>query len=454
LREPQPDAPRRSLGRLVAALAALCLAAGLVTAGLLAQTSQSTVLAGGGALAGIAALVIAGPLIAGPLAHLMTAPMTDGPGRPGRDGVTARLARDNTTGNLRRTAATASTLVIGLAVAGTVIVIAASASASVQNAIGGSRADLYLQGSVSPGLARAVAARHGVRAVMRLTDPLVEVAGTETRVAGVDPASAPLLIDFGVPGATIAALRGDRLLVSAGEAGRHGWVVGSHVTINFGQGPPRSLAVAGIFTDKRFLGDDYLLPITTMFRDMSDQSEDADSLLVRAGHGTGPRALRAAIAPLFRGDPGVTLQTGAQYELGRGDSDLGHILGLLVALVALTSLIATLGIANMLALSLTERTRELGVMRALGLTRHQLAAMIRIESVITCLLGALPGMALGVGTGAALAATRDQTGVATIDVPLGQIAAVLALACLAGLLAAALPARHAARLAILQAISQ
>jgi putative ABC transport system permease protein len=459
LREPQPGAPRRSLGRLAAALAALCLAAVLVAAGLLSLTSQSTVLVGAGALAGIAALVIAGPLIAGPLAHVLTAPMARDRPMLGRRGVTARLARDNTTANLRRTAATAATLIIGLAVAATALVIAASARASVRDAIGsGSRADLYLDGDITPGLTRSVAARPGVLAVMRVSDPLVAVAGTRARVAGLDPASAPALMNLGVRGGTITALHGDGLVVSASEAARHGWTTGSHVAVNFGQGPPRSLTVAGIFADKRFLGDDYLISITTLFRYMPDQRNVGILLLVRAVPGTGPLTLRAAIAPLLRASPAVTMQTAAQYEQARAADlgDLGHILGLLTALVALTDLIAALGIANALALSLTERTHELGVMRALGLTRHQLAAMIRIESVITCLLGALPGAALGVGAGAALAATltRGQTGVATISVPLGPLAIVLTLTCLAGLLAAALPARHAARLPIPRAISE
>jgi putative ABC transport system permease protein len=459
LREALPAAPGRSLGRLAAGVTGFSLAAALMTTGLLAQTSQSTALISVGALAGIAALVAAGPLIAGPLAHVIAAPVARDPSSHRRGSVTGRLARDNTTRNPRRTAATAATLTIGLAVAATVGIIAASARTSVQDAINStSRADLYLNGSISPGLARAVAARPGALAVMRLTDPLVQVNGTQARVAGIDPASAPLLMDFGVRSGTLAALHRDGLLVSTGQAGRHGWHLGSHVTIDFGQRPPRTLLVVGTFADKRFLGDDYLMSITTLFRDMPGQQDDADTLLVRAVPGTRPLALRTAITPLLLAYPGTTLQTAAEYENARAVDlgDLSHILGLLIALVALTDLIAILGIANTLTLSLTERTRELGLMRALGLTRHQLAAMIRTESVITCLLGALPGAALGVGAGTTLAATltRDQTGVATIQVPAGQLAAVLAVTCLAGLLAAAIPARHAGRVPILQAISE
>jgi putative ABC transport system permease protein len=152
------------------------------------------------------------------------------------------------------------------------------------------------------------------------------------------------------------------------------------------------------------------------------------------------------------------VQTSAEYRSARAADlgDLSHILGLFTALVVLTIVIAALGIANALALSVAERTREFAVMRALGLTRRQLAAMIRAESVITCLLGALPGAAIGVGAGTVLAATltRDQTGVATIQVPPAQLAAALAATCLAALLAGIAPARHAARVPALQAISE
>ena len=146
----------------------MSLAAVLVITGLLAHTSLDTALIGAGALAGLAAVVAAGPLMAGPMAR--------NPSWPVRNAITVRLARDIATRNPRRTAATAATLVIGLAVAATV---AASARATAQDAINStSRADLYLTGDISPGIARAIAARPGVLAVTRLDDPLVQASGT------------------------------------------------------------------------------------------------------------------------------------------------------------------------------------------------------------------------------------------------------------------------------------
>jgi len=460
LREALPTALRRSRGRLVAGIIGITAAVALLVTGSVAQSGRSAVFVGAGALLAIAALVTAAPLMAGPVAHLIAAPTAylRGPSRGRSRGVAVAvaLARDNSAANPRRTAATAAILTIGLAAAAAVSIVATSARASARDAIDGtSHADLYVLGNVGPGLARAIAAQPGVRTTMRIDSPLVEVAGARTRVDGIDPGRAALLMNYGVRTGARTALRGNAVFVSTLQADRHGWHIGSPVTINFGQGAPRTLLVAGTFADKRFTGDDYLMPITTLFRDMPDQLDSSD-VLIRAAPGTRPRAIRSAIGTLIRGYPGNSLLTAAQYQSAQAADlgDLGHILGVLTALVALTVLIAALGIANGLALSVTERAREFGVMRALGLTRRQLGAMIRAESVIMCLLGALPGAAIGIGAGAALAAalTRGQTGVATIGVSPVQLAAALAATCLAALLAGIVPARHAGRVPALRAI--
>jgi putative ABC transport system permease protein len=459
LREALPEPVSRSRGRLIAGMTGLAAGIALMVTGLLGQGSQNTAVAGAGALAAIAALVTASPLIARPVAHLVAAPFTHRRSSHHRAGVTVRLARDNASRDSRRTAATTAILTIGLAAAAAVSIVAASARASAQDAIAStSHADLYLQGSISPGLARAVATRPGVLATMRADDPLVTVAGAPARVDGIDPGSAAQLIGFGARTGSLAGLHGNGLFVSAIQAARHGWHIGSPVIIGFGQGPARTFLVTGTFTDKRFLGDDYLMSIQTLFRFLPDQLNEASLLLIRAVPGTRPGSVRAAIGTLLPGHPEVTLATPAGYRSARVADlgDIGHILGLLTAVVVLTEVIAALGIASTLILSVTERTREFALMRALGLTRHQLAAMIRSESVITCLLGALPGAVIGAAAGVALAATltRDQTGVATIQLPLAQLAAALAGTCLIALLAAVVPARHAGRVPALQAAAE
>jgi putative ABC transport system permease protein len=459
LREAAPKTVRQSRGRLIAAITGLAAAIALMVTGSLIQDSMNTALTGAGAIAALAALVTAGPLLARPIATLIAAPAAHRRGPGHRANVPVLLARDNATRDPRRTATLAAILTIGLATATAVSIIAASAQASAQDAINTtSRASLYLQGSVGPSLARAVPARRGVAATMRVDDPLVQVAGTQARVAGIDPASAAALVDFGVRTGSLTALHGNGLFVSTLQAARHGWHTGSPVTINFGQGPPRTLHVAGTFADKRFLGDDYLIPIQSLFHDMPSQASDAGMLLIRAAPGTRPGSLRATLAPLLTRYPGLTLLTSAQYRSVRAADlgDISHVLGLFTALVTLTDILAALGIASALTLSVTERTRELAVLRVLGLIRPQLAAMIRAESVITCMLGALPGAAIGAAAGTTIAATltKDQTGIATIGVSPAQLAAALILTCLAGLLAGSPPARHAARTRALRAVSE
>jgi putative ABC transport system permease protein len=152
----------------------------------------------------------------------------------------------------------------------------------------------------------------------------------------------------------------------------------------------------------------------------------------------------------------VTIADPVTYQRQRaGDlGDLNAVLGLLTALVLLAAAIATLGIANTLALAVVERTREFGLLRAVGMSARQLAAMVRWESVITAVSGALLGLALGAGVGAALAraVTVQQAGVATVTLPAGQLLVDLALAGTAGVVAAAVPAHRAARLDLRTAI--
>jgi len=192
------------------------------------------------------------------------------------------------------------------------------------------------------------------------------------------------------------------------------------------------------------------MPIQTLFRDMPDQLSDASMLLIRTAPGARADSIRAAITTLLSRYPQITLLTSAEYRSARATDlgDISHILAMFTALVALTEVLAALGIASALTLSITERSREFAVLRALGVTRHQLAAMIRAESMITSLLGALPGAAIGAAGGIAVAATltRDQTGVTTIGASPAQLAAALTLTCLAALLAAILPARRAGRI--------
>jgi putative ABC transport system permease protein len=183
----------------------------------------------------------------------------------------------------------------------------------------------------------------------------------------------------------------------------------------------------------------------------------ADLTPLRAAPGAGPAALTAAVQRVMVRYPEVTVTDPATYQQQRASDlgGLGGVLGLLTALGLLAAAVATLGIANTLALAVTEGTREFGLLRAVGMTARQLAAMIRWESVITAVSGALLGLTVGIGIGAAVAraVTVQQAGMATITLPASQLLVDLVLAGTAGLLAAAVPAHRAARLDLRTAIS-
>ncbi|HEX8133499.1 MAG TPA: ABC transporter permease [Actinomycetes bacterium] len=434
----------------------LCLAAvaGAGIAGSVAVAAATTVLGGLGALAAVLGVMVLGPVLAPPLCRAVGTPL-------GRlFGFAARLARDNVLGNPRRSAATVGALAVGLVLAAGTGVLATSAAGSVRAGIqAGSHADLYLEGVLPRAAVARLAALPEVGAALPVNTAHVRVGGARVGVDGIDPTSAARVLDVGVRAGSLRALErpGGGVLLSARLAHDHGWRVGSLVPVGFSEvGATRRLPVVGIFTRDPLFASDLLLPIDLMDRYFPLGRGQADHTLLRAAPGTDPAALSSAVRRTLVRHPEVTIADPATYQRQRaGDlGDLNGVLGLLTALALLAAAIATLGIANTLALAVVERTREFGLLRAVGMTGRQLAAMVRWESVITAVAGALLGLALGVGVGAALAraVTVQQAGVATITLPAGQLLADLVLAATAGVVAAAVPAHRAARLDPLTAI--
>ncbi len=438
--------------RLAVGAGVLALGAGSLAAGLLGHLGAGLALAGGGALAVFLGVTTLGPLVARPLSWGVGAPLCRLRGSSGR------LARENAMRNPKRTAVTAAALMVGLALVASTAVLTASVKRTAEVAIDrGSRADLYVQpggedGALSPELARAVAAQPGVAAVLRVRATDATVAGTAfQKVDGVDPAAMASLADLDVRAGSLDALAGGGLLVSTTAAAAHHWTLGSRVPIGFGQAGETTFRVAGTYASKGAFGD-YLLGLDAFSR---ATGAAADSLLmVRATPGAPPAPLRARIAGLLGPYPGARVLDAGGFKRANG-ATLDAILNLITALLALAVLIALLGIVNTLALSIVERTRELGLLRAIGMRRSQVAAMIAGEAVIIAVVGAVLGTGLGIGLGGALAAaiTAGQGGSPVVVLPGGQLLLYVALAAAAGVLAAIAPARRAARLDVLAAIA-
>ncbi len=410
---------------------------GLLVLGLF--TGAGALAAGTGAVVTVLGVNLLAPLAARPVLRAFGAPLRR---------FTGRLARDNAAHNPRRTAATAAALMIGLAaVAGVAVLVDSIKTVSAGDIGRASRADLYVtpggsDGTLDPALAQAIAARPGVGAVAEVRRIDATVAGlAHQNVYGVDPGTIGTLTDLGIRS---GGFDGHGMLVSVKQADAHHWKVGDTVTVDFGRSTV-DVPIAGTFANRGPLGD-YLLDLSTYD---GYSGKPVDSLvLVRAASPV--PALRTDLQGLLRPYPGAQVLDRAGYESASA-AQLDQILALVTGLLVLAVVIALLGIVNTLALSVTERTRELGVLRAIGMRRGQLAMTVTIEAGLIAVFGALLGLVLGTGLGAVLAAALTST--VTLTVPVGQLAAYLVAAVLAALLAAAAPARRASRMDVLTAIA-
>ncbi|HEX6675649.1 MAG TPA: ABC transporter permease, partial [Actinomycetes bacterium] len=423
IRDASPSAPAPARRTRVAAGAGLVAAGAAGTVASLLSPAGTTVLSGLGALATMLGVMVLGPALAPALCRLVAAPL------PRLAGYAARLARHNVLGDPRRSAATMGALAVGLVLAAGTGVLGSSASRSVSVGIqAGSNADLYLEGSLPLETVARLAALPEVDAALPVSSAHVRIGGARVGVDGVDPAAAARILDFGLRAGSLQALDrpGGGLLVSARLAGGHGWRIGSLVPVGFSEaGVTRQLRVVGVFARDPLFGNDLVLPIELLNRYFPLGRGQADQTLLRAAPGATPAGLVAAVRRALASHPDVVVTDPAAYRRERaGDlGDLGGALGLLSALVLLAAGIATLGIANTLALAVAERTREFGLLRAVGMTARQLGAMIRWESVIVAVAGALLGTTVGIGLGSAVAhaVTVQQSGVATVTLPAGQL---------------------------------
>jgi putative ABC transport system permease protein len=428
--------------RLAAGLAVTIAGAALLLAGLAAGSVALTAV---GAVACFLGVTVLGPLIVRPLAFCVGQPLTV---LPARTGV---LARRNAMRNPKRTSATAAALMIGLALIVTAAVLVGSVRAVIGTQIStDAKTSFYVQATstdagITPSLAGALARLPGVGQVteVRTTDATVAGAAHQN-VDGVEPAAIGAFTSLGMRSGSLASLRAGGLLVSASAAAAHRWHTGDLITIVFGSYGVSRLRVGGTFTNPGPLSG-YLISNATFTAATGIRTDAVD--LVRAT----PQA-RGPLLRALSGYPGAQLLDQAGYSRSR-QATLGAILNLITALLILAVIIALLGIASTLALSVAERTRELGLLRAIGMRRAQLAQMIAAESVIVAVIGALLGTALGVGLGSALAAAFTRSQQTTVVIPGGQIAFYVAAAALAGLLAAIAPARQAGRMNVLAALA-
>jgi putative ABC transport system permease protein len=242
---------------------------------------------------------------------------------------------------------------------------------------------------------------------------------------------------------------GDVVLVHRDLAQDEGWALGDDVPAEFASSGEVPLTIVGIYDENRLVGD-YVISLDS-YDELYSEQLDA-FVLVKGAEGVELGDVDAAIQDAVAEFPNVQVQDQAAFrEQQAGFVD--QLLGLVTALLAMAILIALFGIVNTLGLSIYERTRELGLLRAVGMSRTQVKRMIRWESVIIAVFGAVLGVVIGVLFGWALQQALRSEGVSEFVVPVGQLVIYLVLAALAGVLAAIWPSRRAAKLNVLEAIA-
>lgn len=366
-------------------------------------------------------------------------------------GSIGRLAGQNSLRNPRRTTATASALMVGLTLAFTVAILGASAKASVdktveENFVGDFIVSSAFGQGFSPAITQRIADTDGVEGVLLERFGFGEHDGDGVGIIGTE-ADGVDRFDLTLTSGSTADLADRTVLVEQDYAREHDLTAGSpfEVTVPTGE---QTWTVAGVFEETPLVFGPVLTTVPTLLGSGFPDQDNYVVVFADPGATGLQQRLDAVVADL----PVVTVKD-EQAFAAEQRQPIDQIISIIYVLLVFAVVIAVLGIVNTLALSVIERTREIGLLRAIGVSRRQLRLMIRLESVVIAVLGAVLGVVLGTLFGVTLMrALRDQ-GLEVIEIPFGQLLLFLALSLVIGVLAAVFPARRAARLDVLRAIA-
>ncbi|MFF4170920.1 ABC transporter permease [Streptomyces sp. NPDC001744] len=447
-------------GRVRAVLGLVLTAAGaaaLVAAARAEEAAPGSAWLGLGVVLSLLGFVVVGPLLAGGVVRVLGVVVLRAFGPVGR------MAERNALRNPRRTGATGAALMIGLALVACLSVVGSSMVASATQELDRSvGADFIVRsGTGQPIVPQAQAALEKVPGIDHVTEyRWLDVTVTDPRgkkaeqgLAAADPTYARDLRRETTAGRLADAYGPDAMSVGSDYAAEHGVKVGDVLTVAFEGGKPARLRVAAITADTGNVDKGVMYTNVTTAARYLPADRMPQSLLLFAGAKDGQearayQALKDALAPY----PQYKVSNQADYKEELQDQ-VGQLLNIVYGLLALAIVVAVLGVVNTLALSVVERTREIGLMRAVGLSRRQLRRMIRLESVVIALFGALLGLGLGMGWGTAAQKLLALEGLGVLDIPWPTILAVFAGSALVGLLAALVPAFRAGRMNVLNAIA-
>src|SRR3954468_16229095 len=448
LRDAAPTVNRFSRRRLVLGVVLSALGVGGLLWALFGSGSALLIPIGVvGVVFGVTTLA---PMIVLPMASWIGAPLK-GAGVPGE------LARQNAMRNPKRAASTAMGLVIGLTMVAAVTVFASSLKTSFSDVLNSTvKAELYVltpspnSEGFSPQVTTAVKEVAGVDVVSASGYGTAKFAGKDGAFSSVDPATADRAFNLPLTEGDVAHnLTDGGVLVYDKKAEAKGWKGGAPRPTDFARSGHANLRVQGFYDDKSFVNSDYVISLGTHDRYVPDRLESTDMVVVDSGADVD--AVQKRIDDVLAAHPDATVMNQKEFEGALGGF-IDQLLSLVTVLLLLAVLIALLGIVNTLALSVFERTRELGLLRAVGMTRAQVRAMVRWESVVISVIGALIGAALGIGLGIALPRALADQGIEKIAVPGVQLALYVLAAAVAGVLAAIGPARRASKVDVLRAV--
>ena len=453
LRDMAVDNAGASLRRTVIGMVISGAGVTAFAAGVIGRGGGALTMLGVGAVTTIIGVFVLGPVIAGPVMRVVGIPIAR------LSGTTGRLAVENAKRSPKRTSATASALMIGVALVSFITILATSTKDSVSDTVGKSlRAD-YVIGSggfggtgLSPTLGAEVAKLPEVSAVSPVRTTPVGVGAGSSQVVAVETSTIERLFDLKVTAGRITDVTGQSVAMKASKAAGNGIGIGDTIGFTFARTGPVDLTVRALYDEAlpNVAGDGYLIGMDTYEANVTDQFDL--QLYVKAADGIGPAQSTAALTTALAAWPNADLQDQAAFTDGIA-SEIDMILNLIYGLLALAVVIALIGIANTLALSVHERRRELGLLRAVGMTRPQVRSSIRWESVMIALFGTALGFFLALAGSWGIVKAISKNEVMSLSVPPVQMMVIVTLAAIAGVVAAVGPARRAAKLDILDAIA-
>lgn len=405
-----------------------------------------------GAVCTFVAVSMFSPLFSSPSASFIGLPLEHLP----RNKMTGHMARANAAKNNKRTASTAAGLMIGLALIAMASVVATSLKTSFRADMESSVISDYLvtasnQGTFSNRVGDRLAELPEFEGVSSVRFGNARIGESEHAVTAADLSLLDDLLDVEmVSGDPVASADPNHILLESGAAADLGVEVGDRIPVEFAATGTKFMTVGGVY-DNPFLIENYLIDLSAWDANFTDKNDAVVS--VKLADGVTVEQADAALQPLIADFPQLEFETNAEFQ-SRVEGQLDTLLIIINVFLGLAILIALLGIANTMALSVLERTREIGLMRAIGMTRRQTRSLIRLEAGVVSIFGALLGVAVGVVFGwiAVLAIPGDI--IDQLAIPVASLAVYVVIAAFAGLVAASFPARRAARLNILDSINE